>query len=220
MKNIEITGLKMKPFIRCDQYNFIRNEIKKLVQAHATSRDPGVLSALKASSFENITNLFLTLNEEQLTLMNEIIELKDELQAELLVKQLKSLVIPFTKTTEKTVAKLFPKAKKLKIPSFDEMDFRDFCYISWYDIRSERKYLIVELNGKLIGFQGTFRGNVKGVCAICNRHEDVGLFMTNVKSGVDHFTNRGNYICKDPVKCNQNMTALDKLYDFIQILKK
>ncbi|MBP3953238.1 FusB/FusC family EF-G-binding protein [Bacillus suaedae] len=220
MKNNEITGLKMEPFIRSDQYNFIRYEIKKLVQAHVTSRDPDVLNALKASSFENINNLFLTLNEKQLLLMNEVIELKDEIQAEQLVKHLKSLVRPFTKTTEKTVTKLFPKAKKLKIPSFDEMDFRDFSYISWYDIRSERKYLIIELNGKLIGFQGTFRGNVKGICAICNRHEDVGLFMTSVKSGVDTYTNRGNYICKDSVKCNQNITTLDKLYDFIEILKK
>ncbi|WP_100406940.1 FBP domain-containing protein [Bacillus solitudinis] len=117
------------------------------------------------------------------------------------------------------VTKLFPKSKKINSP-LEKLDFKKISYLGWYDIRSERKYLIVDYKDKLIGLQGTFNSNGKGICALCGGHEKIGLFMSKVKSGVETYTDRGNYICEDSQKCNHNLIKLDRLNYFISHFKK
>ncbi|WP_231687003.1 FusB/FusC family EF-G-binding protein [Bacillus sp. JCM 19034] len=134
--------------------------------------------------------------------------------------ELKKAVIPFKHVTEKTITKLFPKAKKLKAPSLETIDFKNLSYLGWYDIRSEKKFLIIDDNRKLIGVEGTFNKGKKGICSLCNGHEEIGLFMTTVKSGKETYTNRGNYICTDSQRCNENIMTLDKLTQFVANLKK
>ncbi|KMJ55138.1 ferrous iron transporter A, partial [Bacillus sp. LL01] len=141
-------------------------------------------------------------------------------QAESFLSELKHYVIPFKNVTEKTITKLFPKAKKLKVPPLEEIDFKEISYLGWYDIRSERKFLIVDYNGKLKGIQGTFQESNKGICSLCNQHQDIGLFMSKVKAGKETYTNRGNYICSDSHKCNQNLITLDELNKFVELLNK
>ena len=94
------------------------------------------------------------------------------------------------------------------------MDFSGYSYLGWNDAGSGRKYMIVDVGGKLTGIHGTIKSsNKKGICSICNRTEEIGLFMARVKSGKETYTDRGNYICCDSEKCNQNLMTLDHLND-------
>ncbi|WP_052345907.1 FusB/FusC family EF-G-binding protein [Paucisalibacillus sp. EB02] len=208
------------PFLRHDQYNFIKFQLKIIVHAHSTIKDEEVINTVKLSSMDKIFSLLPNLTENQQALLSKIVDIEVHNQAELFLTELKSYVIPFRNTTEKTLTKLFPKVKKFKGPDLNAIDYREISYIGWYDIRSERKFLVTEHNEKLIGFQGTFMKSIKGICSLCNQYEDVGLFMANVRTGKETYTNRGNYICVDSHKCNQNLTTLDKLHYFIELLGK
>ncbi|GGH81214.1 hypothetical protein JOD43_001053 [Pullulanibacillus pueri] len=118
---------------------------------------------------------------------------------------------------------LFPKAKKLKSPSFDDFDLKEHSYISWIDIRANhRKYIIAYYQNKLTGIYGSFDPlQQKGICTLCGKHGEVGLFVAKVK-GIrrDMSIKRGNYICQDSLNCNRNLTTLDKLNTFIERLQK
>ncbi|HEY4552341.1 MAG TPA: elongation factor G-binding protein, partial [Bacillaceae bacterium] len=48
----------------------------------------------------------------------------------------------------------------------------------------------------------------------------VGMFMTETKGqAAGTFVKRGNTICQDSQVCNENLTSLDKLEAFIELLK-
>lgn len=207
----------MEPFIRSDQYNFIKAQTQTLINGHSTVNDIDVINALKSMAKEKVLNLFGDLNDEQKQLMDPILEIKDKTQAEEFLAQLKPYVIPFKEVTEQTLKKIFPKAKKLKVPLLENMDLKEISYLGWYDKGSNKKYIVVGHQNKLIGLHGTFQNsNQKGICAICNAYEKVGMFLSESK-GVDKgtFIKRGNYICQDSQKCNHHLTTLDKLNDFI-----
>ncbi|MBS4220715.1 FusB/FusC family EF-G-binding protein [Bacillus sp. FJAT-49711] len=207
----------MKPFIRSDQYNFIKFQVKHLVQSFSTIKDQDVLKAIAYSSLDKVINLFPEYDHYRES-FEKILEIKSDIQATHFLDELGPYRIPFRTVSDKTIEKLFPKAKKLKLPPM-ELDLKEVSYLGWYDMRSERKYLVFDYNGKLLGINGTFRNTTKGICSLCNGHEEVGLFMANVKSGKETYTNRGNYICNDSQKCNENIKTLDKLYQFIEIVK-
>lgn len=217
MENYNVTNFE--PFIRNDQYNFIKYELKNIISAYSSIKDKETLNALKLNSLDKILNLFPELSNEQIEYLNYIIEIEEEAQAKHFLEVLKQFVIPFTNLTDKTIRKLFPKIKKLRVPSLEELDLKQISYFGWNDIGLGRKFLIVEYKGKLMGIEGTFKVTNKGICSLCNRYEEIGLFMANVKSGKESYTNRGNYICKDSQKCNENITSIDKLNYFIEILK-
>ncbi|WP_313432993.1 FusB/FusC family EF-G-binding protein [Siminovitchia terrae] len=209
---------EIQPFIRCDQFNFIKFQVKHLVHAHSTVKDPAVLNAIKYGALDKIMNLFPEISEDH-QVFHKITEIEQDIQGKSFLDALKSYVIPFKPITEKTVGKLFPKAGKLKLQFLKNVDFKELSYLGWYDIRSDKKFLIFDYKGKLMGIHGTFRHKTKGICSLCNHHGEVGLFMANVKSGKETFTNRGNYICDDSHECNQNLQRLDKLEYFIENLK-
>ncbi len=211
---------RYEPFIRNDQYNFIRFQLRNLTNANATTKDPEVLHALRYNSLEKIHSLFSVLTEEQKGLLNRVVFITEDIQANTYLAELKPYVHSFKKVTEHTITQLFPKAKKLKVPFLDQINFSELSYLGWYDIRSERKYIIFDYKGNLVGIQGTFMESKKGICTLCNRQEQIGLFMTNVKKGIETYTNRGNYICKDSQKCNQNIMKLDKLNQFFERIKE
>jgi len=210
----------MEPFIRSDQYNFIRTQIQVLVNAHSTVNDRIVLRALKSLTHEKVFTMFPDINEEQIQLLSPIITIKDKSEAEKVLAQIKPYVFPFKKISEQAIKKLFPKAKKLKTPILENLDLTEITYLGWDDIGSNKKYIVTYYNQKLIGLQGTFNlVNKKGICTFCHKFEEIGMFMTKTKgSEQGTFTKRGNYICQDSKKCNQNITSLDKLHDFIQLV--
>lgn len=211
----------MHPFIRNDQFNFIKNQTQLLINGHLTVNDQAVLRALKSLTIEKVLNLFEELNDEQKQLLHPILEVKEKVDGELFLEQLKSYVLPYKAITEQSIKKLFPKAKKLKIPAIEEMDFKELSYLGWLDKGSNKKFLIVEHNDKLVGISGEFKNsNKKGICAICNRFEEIGMFTSAVKGATqDAFIKRGNYICQDSKKCNDNLITLDKLNEFVDLIK-
>ncbi|MEI4770239.1 FusB/FusC family EF-G-binding protein [Psychrobacillus sp. FJAT-51614] len=210
----------MNPFIRSDQYNFIKNQTQALINGHATVNDQAVLKALKSLTIEKVLGLFEELNEEQKQLLNPIVDVKEKADVERFLEQTKPYIVPFKEIKEQTIKKLFPKAKKLKIPLLEEVDFKEISYLGWLDKGSNKKFLIVEHNGKLVGISGGYKNsNKKGICALCNRFEEIGMFTSAVKGATqDAYIKRGNYICQDSHKCNQNIVSDDKLNEFVELI--
>lgn len=69
------------------------------------------------------------------------------------------------------------------------------------------------------GLRGVFSNTEKvGICTVCNRQAKVGMLMTS-KSGptLGTYTKR-NYICEDSVACNETLTDISKLNDFVETL--
>lgn len=210
----------MKPFIRTDQYNFIRVQTRKLVNGHSTAKDADVIKALEAMMLENILAMFLDITDDQKQLILPVVEIHDKEMAEKFLAQLKQYVIPFN-ASEQAVRKLFPKVKKLSVPPLDKMDLRDIVYLSWFDNSTRKKYIVISRDHKLSGIYGSFtQANQKGICSLCNGLGEVGMFLAEIK-GKDQgtFTKRGNYICSDSQKCNENLISLEKLTDFVERLK-
>lgn len=212
----------MDPFIRSDQYNFIQKQTQILINSHSTTNDKNVLNALISLVKEKVFYLFENLSVEQQQLFQPVVQIKDSTEAEKFLNQLKPYVIPFNKVTEQSIKKLFPKVKKLKVPKLDNMDLKEISYLSWIDEGSSKKYIVTWNNNQLIGLSGSFkRLNQKGICSICHRHEEIGMILFEKKGSIkDTFTKKGNYICVDSSNCNLNITTLDKLYDFIDRMKK
>ncbi len=216
MKNVESNRLIIEPFIRNDQFNFIKDQLKIVTNGHTTTNDLDVLHALKYLSLEKVLNIFEDLIDWQRELFHAIVTIKDQTSAEKFLLQIKPYVIPFRELTDKSIKKLFPKVKKLKLPDLANIDLKEISYLGWND-HSSKKYIIVEYDHKLIGIQGTFTSsNKKGYCMFCHKFEEVGMFTTSVKgAGKGTFIKRGNYVCQDSQKCNTQMATLDKLDDFI-----
>ncbi|MCZ8540573.1 FusB/FusC family EF-G-binding protein [Psychrobacillus sp. FSL K6-2365] len=211
----------MNPFIRSDQYNFIKKQTQALVNGHATVNDRGVLNALRALSLEKVLGLFEESTEAQKNLLKAIVEIKEKLEAESFLETLKPYVIPFKEISETAIKKIFPKAKKLKIPSLENIDFKELSYLGWLDKGSNKKFLVIEYKNKLVGISGGYKNsNKKGICALCNRTEEIGMFTSSVKGMTqDAFITRGNYICQDSQKCNENIISLDKLNKFVELIE-
>jgi hypothetical protein len=214
----------MEPFIRSDQYHFIKQQLKQLINGHATVNDSKVLNALKSLVHDKVQELFTRLNEDQSRVLSPITDIQDSTNAEAYLILIKPYVIPFRTIKEQDIKKLFPKAKKLKVPPLKGIDYQELTYLGWIDSGSNKKYIVIEFHDKLIGINGTFSNNSqKGICALCNRHEQVSMFLSLVKgkmSGEGAYIKRGNYICQDSEKCNQNLITLDKLHEFIELLSK
>ncbi|TYR73385.1 elongation factor G-binding protein [Rossellomorea vietnamensis] len=211
----------MKPFIRNDQFNFIKAQTKVLINGHVNANDPGVMKALKAVTLEKVLSLLPAPSEEEHDLLSSIASIKDKQDAENYLAKLIPFVIPFREVSDKTLLKLFPKVKKLKLPDLENVDLREVTYLGWNDIGQERKYLVTEDNGKLIGMRGTFKNHSqKGVCTICNSIGEIGMFITESKAAANGtYRNRGNYICQDSQACNRSLQSKEKLNAFIQHLQ-
>ncbi|WP_047980244.1 FusB/FusC family EF-G-binding protein [Ornithinibacillus contaminans] len=210
----------MEAFIHVDQFNFIKRQVLDIVNAHVTSNDKGVVHTFISLAVERVDALFPEMIAEQKQLLTPIPLIDDKEKAEKFFADIKPYVIPFH-VTEQGIKKLFPKVKKLKVPELEKLDLQEICYLSWIDYSMNKKFIITRSNGKLVGVHGTFDPiKQKGICAICNGHEEVGLFLTEKKGQVlGTYTKKGNYICRDSDVCNQNITAIEHLHDFVSRLK-
>jgi hypothetical protein len=211
----------MEPFIRVDQFQFIKMQTQHLINGYASVNDRKVLNALKSTVYDKVLNLFEHIDSEQKQLIDQIIEVEDSAKAEVYLSSLKPLVIPFKNVTEQALKKLFPKAKKLKLPAINDTDLKEMTYLGWNDKGTNKKYIIALQSKGFVGLEGSFTpSSKKGICTLCSRHSHVGLFMSETKGAVQGtYTRRGNYICQDSMKCNENLTSLEKLEGFIELLK-
>jgi hypothetical protein len=212
----------MEAFIRNEQYNVMKQQAYYLANGHTAANDRGVIQAIKDITIEKVCSVFPELTKEQQMLVGTILEVENREAVELFLLKLNPYVIPFPEVTQQTVKKLFPKAKKLKAPKIESVNWKETTYLSWEDSGTNKRYLIVQGESNLIGVDGTFQSiHQKGMCALCNKYEEVGMFLHEKKGEIlGTFVKRGNYICKDSVACNQNITSVQKLYDFIDLLKQ
>lgn len=214
-------GERPEAFIRNDQFNFIKGQTKILVNGKASSSDAEVLSVLRHLAQEKVFSLFPSLNDEQKAVLKPLTAVKETAEAEAFLEQLSAYLLPFKSVTDQNLKKLFPKAKKLKGPKLETVDFKKLSYLGWIE-SATLMYLVIERDGRLEGIHGSFNRSAKhGICSICNKHNEVGLFTAKTKgSSQDNFVKRGNYICQDNDACNRNIDTLERLHDFVERLQK
>ncbi|MYL28717.1 elongation factor G-binding protein [Halobacillus halophilus] len=208
----------MDAFIRSDQYHFIQNETQNLLNGHRTTTDSSVTQALTSLSSEKALDVFDTLTKEQSALIRQIEHVQEETDAIFYFSRLKHYVIPFPKLTDAEIQLLFPKVKKLQVPEFDEADWSEMSYMGWNDPAANRKYLITKVEGRYTGLYGHFLpSRQNNICTICHEQEQVGLFtVTGPGKGSGESVSRGNYICYDSRKCNENIKSRKPLETFIR----
>ncbi|MEY9976370.1 FusB/FusC family EF-G-binding protein [Lysinibacillus sp. RC79] len=207
----------IQPFLTVANYHLLEQQMNKIIKTLATTKDKDVILAVHGIVESEITAK-LALSTEEAELIEQLFEVTNRTQGDAYLEQLKPYVIPFKAVTASTLKSLFKKEKKLKLPKLDEMDFQEICYLAWDDPGTHRKYVLLEQDEKLKSIKGTFSNDtIRGICAICNRHSDVGLFTTSVKGQiVGTFTNYSNYICADSQTCNRHVTDIEKTKAFFE----
>ncbi|MFJ8511393.1 FusB/FusC family EF-G-binding protein [Lysinibacillus xylanilyticus] len=207
----------IQPFLTVANYNLLDQQMNKIIHTLATTKDKNVIQAVHGIVESEITaKLALSTSEAQL--IEQLFNVTDRAQVEAYLEQLKPYVIPFKAVTASTLKSLFKKEKKLKLPNLEEMNFQEICYLAWDDPGTHRKYVVLEQDEKLKAIKGTYSNNTtKGICALCNRHSDVGLYTTSVKGQVvGTFTSYSNYICADSQTCNRHVTDIEKTIAFFE----
>ncbi|HBZ79987.1 MULTISPECIES: FusB/FusC family EF-G-binding protein [Brevibacillus] len=212
----------MQPFIFPHHYNFIKWQVQNLLNAYTGSTDLNVIRARKDIAQEAVFQLFADLSDEQRQLLAPIRSLKEKNEAKQFLLSLSPYVVPFPAVTEQAIKKMYPKIKKLKPPVAAELPYAELSYISWFDNGSDKKFIIANYPDKLIGIHGTFTPIAKkGICAICNKVSDIGMFVLEARGSSDGtYLKKGNYLCQDSTTCNQNIRSLDKLHEFLALMIK
>ena len=209
------------PFIRNHQYNVIKKQVKHLQHTLKTVSDPKVIEAVKYSAQTKVVEAFGTLSDEQKQLLLPIGELNTVEELEHYLLSFEPYLLPFPELSGKQITKLFPKVKKLKAPDFAAVDLRRVTYLGWLDVAQNKLFIVYDLQGQPVGIEGRFTPAKKGVCFLCNRHEEVALFTAITKSrpanaSPDYYKAIGNYLCLDSSACNSNITDVESLERFIQ----
>ncbi|MCS7463709.1 FusB/FusC family EF-G-binding protein [Paenibacillus doosanensis] len=209
------------PFIRNHQYNIIKKQIGLLQNACNTVSDPKVVESVRYSAQHKIIEAFPDASELQKPLLEQAVSLRTTGEFQQYLHSLAPYMVPFPSLTAKQLAKLYPKVKKLKTPDLTAIDYRYVTYLGWVDIATNKLFIVYELNGKPVGIEGRYTPTNKGVCFLCNRHEEVALFSAVTKwrpanASPDYYKAIGNYLCVDSEACNRNITDVGALEKFIR----
>lgn len=202
-------------FIRNEQYNYISKQAALMRQSTKQHLTPAVKESLLALSAERILTCIPHVTEEQHKLL-DFTSLTTNEDYDQALSRLASCLLPFPMISEQQLKKLFPKRKKLKLPALADVDLERTTYLSWIDSRSNRKYLLYVLDGRLEGIECTFSPNIiQNTCSICRQQAQVTLFSTVTKerkaNNPDYYRAIGNLICTDSTACNRNITDTSHL---------
>ncbi|WP_318010493.1 MULTISPECIES: FusB/FusC family EF-G-binding protein [Bacillaceae] len=137
------------------------------------------------------------------------------------MEQLTACLLPFPKITEQQLKKLFPKQKKLRLPDLSTIDHNKLTFLSWNDLKSNKKVIIYDLEGTLVGTEGKMTPtSKKNICSFCNCFGEVAYFSTVTKEkrpkNADYYKAIGNLICTDSNECNKNITNTEYLREFLK----
>lgn len=216
----------MEQYIEPYQYFFIKRETEQLLNVYHSVNDPKTVETVQTLAKENIFEILLQEEEAKNAIepfLNQMMDnrLKKE-QADAMLAELKTRVVPFNQPTKVQVEKIFRKVKKLKHPDWQIMDLKEHTYIGWNDPGSQKKYILYYQDDQLKGVHGTLSPTIlKGICAICQKTSQVSMFLSTTKSGSDGtYTKKGNYICHDSEQCNRQLVKLASFYEFTEIVKK
>ncbi|WP_058306219.1 FusB/FusC family EF-G-binding protein [Gracilibacillus massiliensis] len=211
----------MQEFIYPHQFHLIKQQLKTIIYAKDSSIDLNVVDAVREMALERIYNELINLTDDQKNTLEPIQHIGDKEEMETCLFSLKKQVIPFPKISQPIVEKAFPKAKKLKAPDIENIDLKETVYLRWYDKGSNKTYMLIPNEEKLVSIQGVLEPTQhKGICSICNGLEEVSLFTSEKKGRIrGTYSKTGNYICKDSEVCNLNISTLEHLYFFIDHLQ-
>jgi hypothetical protein len=207
-------------FIKNEQYNFIKRQVDLIKDSYRKNSDPSVIKAVRELANAQILELFPLGTKEQIERL-DLLKWKTDTELDQYVKELASFLIPFPKLTEQQVKKMFPKAKKLKVPNLSAIDFEKMTYLSWTDISTNKKFIIYEHDEKLLGIECKYSIlNKDNICSFCNRFGKVAFISTITKAkksnNPDYYKAIGNYICLDSAECNKKITNVDYLASFLE----
>lgn len=210
--------LELQPY----QYMQIRKIIAELIHSYQSVNDVRTIQTIRAIAVEKLHQT-VTGNYPQINALVNY-TLNDHLRhssADEILTELKSDVVPFVQPTKKQVEKVFRKTKKLKVPNFEAIDLRDCTFVGWTDRGMRRKFMLYYDDGQLAGVSGDISSTViKGFCAICHCESNVSLFTAITKRGSEgQYTKKGNYICTDSMRCNQQLCARTDLDVFLETIK-
>ncbi|TCP28839.1 treble-clef zinc-finger protein [Scopulibacillus darangshiensis] len=211
-----------EPFIRNHQYNHIKKQTQILQHAQTTVTDQKVIEAVRCSTEFEVIEAFPDATDNQMQILKGISELKTPEDCEEYLSSLEPYLMAFPHVTEKQIRKLFPKNKKLKMPNLSTLAGQSLTYLSWVDISTNKKFIIYELNGKIIGVEGRYTiANKDNTCSLCKGHGKVALFTAKSKSrpansSPDYYKAVGNYMCVDSDECNEHITDVAYLEKFIR----
>lgn len=207
-------------FIKNEQLNFIKKQIDLIKDSKKKNVPANVLTAVIDLANAKILDLFPahTVTQQQLL---EVSRLKTDKDYDQYIQQLSDYLLPFPMITEQQLKKLVPKNKKLKLPELTTIDHHQLTYLSWNDLRSNKKFIAYELEGKMVCIECEFSStSKKNLCSICNSFGDVVYFSTVTKTkklkNPDYFRAIGNLICADSSECNKKITNVEYLTNFLK----
>ena len=159
----------MKPFIKKEDFNFIK---KCITDLHGTLRnctDPNIIETNKAYINEKILSRFSELSNEEKELI-DINKITDPLHIDKYLEDLNEYVYGMTAIKSNAITKLFRKEKKLKIPNLD-FESSKKVYLGWIDEGSRKLFIAYNLNGKLTGMAckiPSYNSSNNHICTLCN----------------------------------------------------
>ena len=211
----------VQPFIRNHQYNLIQRQSQLLLHAMQTASDPRVADSVRTGVWSAIMELFPDADPEQKLMLGAVSDCRGEEDIRRYLHTMEDVLEPYPQLTVKQIHDLFPKSKKLKVPDLDAVDWQRTTYLGWTDPAAGRMFLVYPLNGQLAGIEGKYTPANKGVCFLCNRHEEIALFSAIVRkkpagASPDYYKAIGQYICLDSKACNRNLTQVAALETLIR----
>ncbi len=209
------------PFIHNHQLNVIKKQANFLLKTLRTVADRKVLDTVRVTAVNNALEAFDGLNEEQKSVIEQLAKYEAAHEIQDYLDSLEPYLLPFPEVTAKQAQKLFPKAKKLKLPDLERLDYAHTTYLRWIDIATNRLFIVYPYEGQMLGVEGRITStNKKGFCMFCNRHQELGFFNVKLKgSSPDNFSSVGQYVCMDDEACNHSITDTAPLERFLTSIR-
>lgn len=207
-------------FIKNEQLNFIRKQVALIKDSKQKNVPQNVLASVIDLANAKILDLFPNATIEQQEML-DLSRLKTDNEYEQYIRRLSDFLLSFPQLTEQQLKKMFPKQKKLKLPDLANIDHSQLTYLSWNDLRANKKFIVYELDGKLVGIECEFTPtSKKNLCSFCNCFGEVAYFSTVTKAkklkNPDYYKAIGNLICADSSECNRKITNVDYLTTFFK----
>jgi hypothetical protein len=207
-------------FIKNEQLNFIKKQIAFIRDSSKKNIPPNVLASVIDLAYAKILEHFRNVSLEQQEMLN-LSNLKTDKEYEQYIQHLSGYLLPFPTITEQQLKRMFPKHKKLKLPDLSTIDHSQLTYLSWNDLRYNKKFIVYELEGKMVGIECEFAPtSKKNLCSFCKTFGEVAYFSTVTKAkksnNPDYYKAIGNLICADSSECNKKLTNVDYLTTFLK----
>lgn len=207
-------------FIKNEKLNFIRKQVALIKDSKQKNVPQNVLASVIDLANAKILDLFPNATIEQQEML-DLSRLTTDNEYEQYIRRLSDFLLSFPQLTEQQLKKMFPKQKKLKLPDLANIDHSQLTYLSWNDLRANKKFIVYELDGKLVGIECEFTPtSKKNLCSFCNCFGEVAYFSTVTKAkkpkNPDYYKAIGNLICADSSECNRKITNVDYLTTFFK----